>query len=306
MASRELRNLEWLSPRKAWDHEALDFTPWLAENLHLLTPEIGVDLEFESTEVTVNGLRADIVTRDPGENSRVLIENQLERADLHHLGQALAYLAGLDARIVVWVAAHFDEAHLSALRWLNEHPGDEYALFAVRVRAARIADSALVPVSETLERPNEWTRRVHEASRTGLSELGQFRREFWAHYESKFPGSIKPGFSGSNVYKSVEGTDRKTCRYLARGGVGVYYQLLPGESQEQRRQELKSCTERLRTQLDAENGAEKLGDWPGTTSAFDTSDRSNWDAMADWLRITPCAMGGIASGNEGLRRCATA
>ena len=48
----------------------------------------------------------------------VLIENQLEEADLH-LGQVLAYLAGLEAQIVVWVAK--DEAHLSAVRWLNEH-----------------------------------------------------------------------------------------------------------------------------------------------------------------------------------------
>lgn len=119
MPTRELMDLEWLPPRKAWDHESHDFTPWLAENLHRLATEIGVDLELESTEVTVNGLRADIVARDPRNDCRVLIENQLERADLHHLGQVLAYLAGLEARIVVWVAAQFEDAHLSALRWLK-------------------------------------------------------------------------------------------------------------------------------------------------------------------------------------------
>lgn len=63
MPTRELMDLEWLSPREAWDHEAYDFTPWLAKNLHHLATEIGVDLEPENTEVTVNGLRADIRTR---------------------------------------------------------------------------------------------------------------------------------------------------------------------------------------------------------------------------------------------------
>lgn len=44
----------------------------------------------------------------------MLIENQLERANLQHLGQLLAYLAGLEAKVVIWVATGFDEPHLSA------------------------------------------------------------------------------------------------------------------------------------------------------------------------------------------------
>lgn len=285
MATRELMDLEWLSPRKAWDHEALDFTPWLAENLHHVASEIGVDLELEKTEVTVNGLRADIVARDPRDDTRVLIENQLERADLHHLGQVLAYLAGLDARVVVWVAARFDEAHLSALRWLNEHSSDEFAFFAIRIRAARIGDSALAPVFETLERPNEWTRRVHDVARPGLSELGRFRREFWAHYESRFPGSIRSGFSGSNVYKSVEESDRRVCRYLAKDQVGVYYKLLRGESSLQRLEALEPCMNLLRSRLDSEGKEEVPQGWPGMTRSFDTANRANWDDMADWLHM---------------------
>ena len=38
------------------------------------------------------------------DDSRVLIENQLEEANMQHLGQLLAYLAGLEAKIVVWIA----------------------------------------------------------------------------------------------------------------------------------------------------------------------------------------------------------
>ena len=104
------------------------------------------------------------------------IENQLERANLQHLGQVLAYLAGLEAKIVVWVATGFDESHLSAIRWLNNHTEDPFAFFAARVSVVRIGDSPLAPVFEVIERPNEWDRKVGAITRSGsLSPLGQFQ-----------------------------------------------------------------------------------------------------------------------------------
>ena len=38
-----LRNV---SPREAWSHEAIDFTPWLAYNLAVLGEELGIELEL--------------------------------------------------------------------------------------------------------------------------------------------------------------------------------------------------------------------------------------------------------------------
>ena len=54
--------------------------------------------------MTVGPYRADIVARIPQDGAGVLIESQLEHANLQHLGQVLAYLAGLEAKIVIWVA----------------------------------------------------------------------------------------------------------------------------------------------------------------------------------------------------------
>ena len=39
--------------REAWQHEANDFTPWLASNLERLAREINIPLELEDTEVAV-------------------------------------------------------------------------------------------------------------------------------------------------------------------------------------------------------------------------------------------------------------
>ena len=86
--------LETADLRDAWKHEAHDFTPWLA-NLDRLGSELGVELEKEDTEVHVGPYRADIVARTRMDDSRVVIENQLDEANLQHLGQVLAYLAGL-------------------------------------------------------------------------------------------------------------------------------------------------------------------------------------------------------------------
>ena len=129
----------------------------------------------------------------------MLIENQLEHADLHHLGQVLAYLAGLEAKTVVWVAKGFDEAHLSALRWLNEHTAESFAFFAVRVRVVRIGDSPLAPVFEVLERPNDWDRRVQDTAQTReLTKLGQFRCVFRRKWNTDF------GRSGTSISEEVE------------------------------------------------------------------------------------------------------
>ena len=171
MAPPELGKLESVDVRKAWPHEALQFTPWLAHNLDQLSNVLGVDLELEDTELYVGAYRADIVARiasddDLGQtNNLVVIENQLAGADLQHLGQILAYLSGLKARIAGWIAVKFGEEHLSAIRWLNEHTTDPFAFFAVKVDVVRIGDSQLAPVFNVLERPNEWNRQVVRSRR---------------------------------------------------------------------------------------------------------------------------------------------
>ena len=281
MATRPLDALDSVDPREAWDHEAHDFTPWLADNLDRLAKEIGIELEHERTEMPVGPLRADIVARNPRDDSRVLIENQLEHADLHHLGQVLAYLAGLEAKAVVWVAKGFDEPHLSALRWLNEHTGESFAFFAVRVRVVRIGDSPLAPVFEVLERPNDWDRRVQETVQHGeLSELGQFRRDFWAHVSKRHEGEAPAGWARSNVYHRVEEAGRRVCQYVAVHGVGVYFT----RERESEEEYLAAVAPSVKWLRDETKGAEMSGDAGGLSFLkIDSRDRNNWDQMAKWL-----------------------
>ena len=272
--------LETADLRDAWKHEAQDFTPWLAKNLDCLASVLGVDLEKEDTEVDVGPYRADIVARTPMDDSRVVIENQLEKANLQHLGQVLAYLAGLDASIVVWIAGGFDEAHLSAIRWLNDHTADPYAFFAVRVRVVRIGDSPLAPVFEVLQRPSNWDRNVRgTVARGALSDRGQFRRDFWAHFAKKHPTDVKSGFAARVLKRSVKEAGLRVSLSLARDGVRIYLTGRRGESEEAVLSRIDQYLEPLRIALEVE----QIDKWGSSFWQIDTSDRVNWDSMAKWL-----------------------
>lgn len=278
----DLGRLERANVRKAWPHEAHDFTPWLAENLDRLSAELGIDdLELEDTEVTVGPYRADIVARIPQDGSGVLIENQLEHANLQHLGQVLAYLAGLEAKIVIWVATGFHESHLSAIRWLNDHTTDPFAFFAVRVSVVRIGNSPLAPVFDVIERPNGWDRVVGAIARTGsLSRVGQFRRDFWAHFAKVLPDAPGPrsGYAASNVYYRVEPADLYISQYISRNGVGVYLTGKNGTKDDDVRARIKLYVDALAKEL---GKTKTSGSWTGLD--IDSHDRNNWDKMAQWL-----------------------
>ena len=182
----ELREVDL---RQVWRHEAQNFTPWLAENLHRLSDAVGMGLELIETEKAVEHFAADILARDVHSGSLVLVENQLEKTDHSHLGQIFTYLAGVDAKAVIWISPQFQEPHLSAVRWLNDHTSDEFAFFAVRVRAVRIGNSPIAPVFEVMARPSEWERtmRRHAESSDPHSDT---RLRFWTFYCERHPAAV--------------------------------------------------------------------------------------------------------------------
>ena len=298
MGEVRLGELRDVPVREVWQHEALNFTPWLAENLDQLSETLGVDLELEDTEVRVGPFRADILCRIPQDGTEVLIENQLEHADLQHLGQVLAYLAGLEAKIVIWIARGFDDPHRSALRWLNEHTPDRFAFFAVKVGVVKIGDSLPAPVFEVIERPNEWDRQVRDIG-ASLSNLGKFRRDFWAHFSERRPDAprLRPGYAGSNVYHAIDQLDVLVGQYIAKDHAGLFIVAVAGDSDEDLAARLRPYLQPLRRALEQSLAADGLGTvdsdrfredavarhmcWIGLYA--DTKDRDNWDQIADWL-----------------------
>ena len=134
-------------------------------------------LELTDTEVAVESFSADILARNPIDDSVVLIENQLEKTDHTHLGQIMTYLAGLEAQTVIWIAPSFRQPHLSAIRWLNEHTEEGFSFFAVRARVVRIGNSPFAPIFEVVEKPDNWSRQLKSEARG--SDLKPLRSAYY-------------------------------------------------------------------------------------------------------------------------------
>ena len=59
--------------KKYWEHEALDFTSWLAKKKNI---------EMIETEASVGNFSTDILAKDLDNNRTIIIENQLEPIDV--------------------------------------------------------------------------------------------------------------------------------------------------------------------------------------------------------------------------------
>ena len=283
----EFGKVEFVHPRDIWAHEADDFTPWLADNLSYVSDAIGIPLELVETEAAVERFSADILARDP-DGGFALIENQLESSDHTHLGQILTYLAGLEARTVVWVARDFDEAHLSAIRWLNENTAADFSFFAVRVSVVKISDSPPVPIFEVMERQSDWDEEIRavaqpERENRDLSPQGSFNRDFWTHYADRHPNDgVRSGFAGYNPQYRVPGTDFTIRRFHARRKYVGLWVITPGAG--------SFYSEQPQVEPYLPALAQELGRDPyhmlssaHTQLEIDISNPENWPEAADWL-----------------------
>lgn len=184
--------------REAWKHEASDFTPWLAEtdNLNALADALGIsELVLVATEHWVGEFKLDILCTDG--DDQVIIENQLEKTDHTHLGQIIAYAAGVGARKVVWVAEKFRPEHAAALQFLNDNTTDDLGFFAVEVELWRIGDSPLAPKFEVVVKPDNWTKSSREQVRaaSATTPIKQLQQKFWValkEYLAQHAPNIRP------------------------------------------------------------------------------------------------------------------
>lgn len=151
--------------RTGWVHEALDFTPWLAENLDRLGEAVGLALQLRDREHAVGRYSLDLLLEDAQERI-VIVENQFGQTDHDHLGKLLTYCAGTDADVVIWIAETLNDEHVAALEWLNESTVAGVGFFGVELELLKIGNSLPAPHFKVLVQPNEWTKSVRPVVRT--------------------------------------------------------------------------------------------------------------------------------------------
>ena len=163
--------------RSVWPHEALNFTPWVAENVDLLADAVGLDITVDETESSVGDFNVDIYASETGTDRKIIIENQLEDTDHDHLGKLITYASGKGADVVIWVVKHAREEHKAAIEWLNNHTDDKIGFFLCEIKLFQIGNSDVAPSFTVVERPNDWTKEIKKT--TAANSTQQQRLEYW-------------------------------------------------------------------------------------------------------------------------------
>lgn len=169
---------------EAWQGEATDFTPLLADQLDNLGDALGIDLAAvgKSEVLTNGGRRIDIVAQGD-DGSEFVIENQYGRADHDHLTRGLAYAVARHARGLVVVAEeHRDEfkavaQYLNDLAELDRERG--ISVWLVEAKAVRIGESPWAPLFTAVIEPNAFTATVEQAK---LVEKPGSLQEFYGQF----------------------------------------------------------------------------------------------------------------------------
>lgn len=169
--------------RVVWRHEAIDFTPWLAEedNIAILGETIGIEISEIITEATVGGFSADIIAKESGTNRIIVIENQLEDSNHDHLGKIITYASGREASIIIWIVKNARDEHKRAIEWLNNHMDENIDLFLLQIELWRINDSYPAPRFNILEQPNTWAKEIKKSSHE-ISDTMAFKLDYWTNF----------------------------------------------------------------------------------------------------------------------------
>lgn len=176
--AQELGTIEKVDLREVWEHEATDFTPWLADNIEVLGSALGIDIEVREQEASVGPYSLDILAHDMNSDRPIVIENQLEVTDHDHLGKLLTYAAGFDANVLVWIAREFKDEHREALDLLNHRTGEDTQIYGVEIELWKIGTSFPAPNFKMVAFPNEWSPTKGQRL-TSVSGRGEQYKEFY-------------------------------------------------------------------------------------------------------------------------------
>lgn len=181
----KLAQLKQVDLRKVWQHEATEFTTWLAkkENLSLLSDEIGIEITLLQTEASVGKFNVDILAEEENTGRKIVIENQLESTNHDHLGKLITYASGFDAEIIIWIVKDVRDEHKQAIDWLNEHTDEHANFFAIKMEVWQITDSPFAPKFQVIAQPNDWAKAVKIGSiKSELSDTKLMQLDFWTDF----------------------------------------------------------------------------------------------------------------------------
>jgi hypothetical protein len=295
----DFASLESQEVREYWEHEAQQFTPWIAgeiraEDVSELEDSLGLDLEIIEEEKSVGRYNVDILAEVVDDNRNVVIENQLNPSDHDHLGKSIAYASGVDADIIVWISPRFHDEHRDAIQWLNENSREGVDLFAIRLEVWKIGESdpavRLNPVAE----PSEWKEKA-KRSEGELTDTEKLQEGFWTEFRDRIEDRETPlsarkpnpqhwynnpiGKTGFELAFILNSRDNELrAELIIRDNAEAYRQLIDQS------QQIESEFDRELTWHEPEETrAGKERSRIVVTKSADVTDQDQWDEYLDWM-----------------------
>lgn len=189
--NEEFEGMEKVDVRIKWPHEALDFTPWLAENLDLLGKSLGKTLTLEQRERPVGPYFLDILAKEADMSVLVAIENQLEWSDVGHLGQLITYATGCGANVAIWVATEFEYELAEALDRLNRWTIEGIEFYGVKIEVYQdLGNSRLKPRFLTVVSPDGWNK---DLTLPRLPPMPEHKEKYYSFYRPLINALVENG-----------------------------------------------------------------------------------------------------------------
>jgi len=217
----DIGRLENVSIREVWQKEERDFTPWLANNIEILSEKLGIEISNAEREKRAGTFEVDLLAEDAN-SEPVIIECQFGTSDHDHLGKTLTYLTQLNAKVAVWICEKPREEHDKVVSWLNEATPVDFYL--VKVEALRIGDSLPAPSFTVLSGPSIEARTAGEIKKD-WAERHKKRFQFWKKLLEKTKSK------GVSLFENIKpGRDHWLGTGAGKSGLSFNYLILKNSS----------------------------------------------------------------------------
>jgi len=162
--------------REAFPIEPRHFTPWLRDNIDVVSDAIGLEIVSPESEQSTGNFSVDI-KGETVDGDSVVIENQYGNSDHDHLGKLITYLSSFMAKVAIWIVETPKQEHINAITWLNEGENN-CDFYLLRVEAIKIGDSPPAPLLSLVAGPSAESKQIGR-KRKDDSENDNLRSEFW-------------------------------------------------------------------------------------------------------------------------------
>ena len=274
--------------KAVWTHEANEFTPWLQNNIDVLSEALGLDIQLIQREVSVGRFIVDLLGEEAGSTRPVVIENQLDPSDHSHLGQLLTYSAGKNGGVIIWIAKKIKPEHRQALDWLNDATQGNIDFYGVEIQLLKIGDSDMAPNFDVVVSPKSVSP---EDSTTVIpSDRGRRYHEFFSDLLQRIkakPGKViqrsKVGYSSWLLTPSGRGGFRfGLAFYQGQFVIQLYIDQGNKEANKRAYDELRQSREQIEEELGVTLDWQRLDDkgacricwhWDQPVTIMDSTDK---------------------------------